>query len=347
MIGNDIEGQGGFAINGNSKLSENILIKDNRWIHTGGGYPYMFNCYSGYLQNITFENNYISGSGQRLGIAAKDVYIKNNTANTNFRIDNLYGEIIIENNTSDSISRQLLYINNDPNSTSNFFSNTEDTTLSYKNNIGGINAFNMLFLSNINTFNIEISNNTTDFYQINAFGCKQFLFNPKELPNNNLNFTTRGATFTSPSYTFSQTPIVGGGIYNVGDICTTNLYDVITLLSNSYYYNLFDNLSEYGNNVQNYFNSKGIKQAGLKCVKSGYLPTAGGNGFRYSDTKFSSGLKVQQYAYIFTDDSLYLVCNDGVLGDKEPTHKSGKVTNGDVELLYICELGKVELFIIS
>ena len=205
----------------------------------------------------------------------------------------------------------------------------------------------MLFLSNINTFNIEISNNKTDFYQINAFGCKKFLFNPKELSDIKPEFTARGSTFTSPSYTFSQTPIVGGGIYNAGDICTTNLYDVITLLSNSYYLYVFDDLSKYYNNVQNYFDSKGIKQAGLKCVKSGYLPTVGGYGFRYTDTKFSSGLKVQQYAYIFTDDSLYLVCNDGVLGDIEPIHKSGKVTNGDVELLYICELGKIELFIIS
>ena len=347
IIGNDIEGQGGFSINGNSKLSENILIKDNRWIHTGGGYPYMFNCYSGYLQNITFENNYLSGSNQRLGIAAKDVYIKNNTTNTSFRIDNLYGDIIIKNNTSDSISRQLLYINNDPNGTSNFFSNTEETKLTFKNNIGGINALNMLYLSNIKNLIINISNNKTDFLQINAFGCKKFNFDPKQMFSDKPNFTVRGATFTNPTYSFSQTPIVGGAIYNVGDICTNNLYDTITLLSNSYYYDIFDSLNNYGNNVQKWLGENNIKEAGLKCIKSGYLPTKGGWGFRYEDTKFASNLKVQANAYIFTEDSLYLACNDGTLGDAPPSHTSGTETNGTVKLLYICELGKVELFKIS
>lgn len=347
MIDNDIEGQGGFAINGNSKLSENITIKNNHWVHTGGGYPYMFNCYSGYLQNITFENNYIGGSGNRLGIAAKDVYIKDNTAQTTFRIDNIYGDILFDNNTCESTSSQLLYINNSINPSSSIFSNEELCKLTFKNNNGGINAFNMLFLPNIKNIEVDISNNTTDFLKLNAFGCKKFNFNPSQMSNSKPNFFVRGATFTNPSYSFSQTPIVGGAIYNVGDICTTNLYDTIALLPNSYYYNLFDNLNKYSNNIQRYFDANNIKEAGLKCTKSGYLPTVGGYGFRYDDTQFAINLKVQANAYIFTEDSLYLALNDGNLGDNPPTHKSGTETNGNVNLMYICELGKVELFKIS
>lgn len=347
MIDNNIEGQGGFAINGNSKLSENITIKNNHWIHTGGGYPYMFNCYSGYLQNITFENNYIGGSGNRLGIAAKNVYIKNNTAQTTFRIDNIYGDIVFNNNTCESSSSQLFYMNNSITSPSNFFSNEESCKLTFENNIGGINAFNMLFLPNIKNIEIDISNNTTDFLKLNAFGCKEFNFNPSQMSNSKPNFFVRGATFTTPSYSFSQTPIVGGAIYNVSDICTTNLYDTITLLSNSYYYNLFADLNKYGNNIQKYFDANNIKEAGLKCTKSGYLPTVGGYGFRYDDTQFAINLKVQANAYIFTEDSLYLALNDGNLGDNPPTHKSSTEINGNVSLMYICELGKVELFKIS
>lgn len=347
MIDNDIEGQGGFAINGNSKLSENITIKNNHWVHTGGGYPYMFNCYSGYLQNITFENNYIGGSGNKLGIAAKDVYIKDNTAQTTFRIDNIYGDILFDNNTCESTSSQLLYINNSINPSSSIFSNEELCKLTFKNNNGGINAFNMLFLPNIKNIEVDISNNTTDFLKLNAFGCKKFNFNPSQMSNSKPNFFVRGATFTNPSYSFSQTPIVGGAIYNVGDICTTNLYDTIALLPNSYYYNLFDNLNKYSNNIQRYFDANNIKEAGLKCTKSGYLPTVGGYGFRYDDTQFAINLKVQANAYIFTEDSLYLALNDGNLGDNPPTHKSGTETNGNVNLMYICELGKVELFKIS
>ena len=99
--------------------------------------------------------------------------------------------------------------------------------------------------------------------------------------------------------------------------------------------------------LKNYLKSKGIKEAGLRCIKSGYLPTAGGYGFRYQDTQFTNNLKVQANAYIFTENSLYLACNDGTLSDTPPTHKLGIETNGTVELMYICELGKVEFFKIS
>lgn len=346
MIDNDIEGQGGFAINGNSKISENILIKNNRWIHTGGGYPYMLSCYSGYLKNITFENNYLdgNGSGNKLGIAAKNVYIKNNTVKTSFRIDNIYGNIIFDNNISQSSYSQLLYINNGAEVIETPFKTEESCNLSFKNNVGGINALNMLYLPNIKNLEIYIDNNKSDFLQLNAFGCKKFNFTPNEMFDSKPNFTVRGATFTSATYSFSQTPIVGGAIYNTGDICTNNLYDTITLLSNSYYYNLFDSLNDCGNNLQKWFGKNNIKKAGLKCIKSGYLPTKGGWGFRYEDTQFASNLKVQANAYIFTEDSLYLACNDGNLGDTPPSHKSGSETNGTVKLLYICELGKIEIF---
>lgn len=347
MIDNDIEGQAGFAINGNSRISENILIKNNHWVHTGGGYPYMFNCYSGFLENITFENNYLYGNENTLGLATKNAYILNNTSSALFRIDNMYGDIIFDNNIGKNSFSQLLYVNNTSNHIQIPFSNQESCNLLFKNNIGGINALNMIYLPNIQNIRINLENNCSDLLQINAFGCKTFIFNPIKMFDNKPNFTVRGAIFTDITYSFSQTPLVGGATYSIGDICTNNLSDSITLLPNSYYYNLFNNLDKYGNNLQRWLGENNIEEAGLKCVKSGYLPTAGGWGFRYEDTQFSNNLKVQANAYIFTKDSLYLACNDGNLGTTAPTHTSGTEVNGSVRLMYICELGKVELFIIS
>ena len=347
MIGNDIEGQGGFAINGNSKITNNIVIKDNHWVHTGGGYPYMFNCYSGYLENITFDNNYLYGSGNRLGIATKDAYIKNNTGGLSFRIDYMFGDIIFDNNISGNITDSILYMNNYKDTSLDYFSNDEDCNFSFKNNTGGIDAVNMLYLNNIHNIVLDIDNNEASNLKINAFGNRSFLFDAKKMVDKGYEFYARGATFISPSCSKTHNPIVGGGIYNVGDICTTSLSDIDVILPNNYYYNLFDDLSKYDNNMKNYLKSKGIKEAGLRCIKSGYLPTAGGYGFRYQDTQFTNNLKVQANAYIFTENSLYLACNDGTLSDTPPTHKLGIETNGTVELIYICELGKVEFFKIS
>lgn len=86
---------------------------------------------------------------------------------------------------------------------------------------------------------------------------------------------------------------------------------------------------------------------GLKCIKPGRLPIISIYNFLYDVTQFASNLKVQANAYIFTEDRLYLALNDDNLGDDPPTHKSGTETNGNVSLMYICELGKAELFKIS
>lgn len=47
---NLIVGSAGWAINGNSRVSEDFLIKDNIWLHQGGGYPYLIEFYSGLLR---------------------------------------------------------------------------------------------------------------------------------------------------------------------------------------------------------------------------------------------------------------------------------------------------------
>ena len=58
----------------------------------------MFNLYSGFLKDITIENNTITGPGNKLGLFTYNATIRNNTLSTSFRTFGVAGDIIIENN---------------------------------------------------------------------------------------------------------------------------------------------------------------------------------------------------------------------------------------------------------
>ena len=69
-------------------------------------------------------------------------------------------------------------------------------------------------------------------------------------------------------------------------------------------------------------------------------------GFRYQSTHIShilnGGLKLQDHAYVYTDDNLYYTEAGGKLTET-PTHTEGSVTYGDVELMYIGKIAKVKV----
>ena len=109
-----------------------------------------------------------------------------------------------------------------------------------------------VYLNNIHNIVLDIDNNEASNLKINAFGNRSFLFDAKKMVEKGYEFYARGATFISPSCSKTHNPIVGGGIYNVGDICTTSLSDIDVILPNNYYYNLFDDLWKYDNNMKNY-----------------------------------------------------------------------------------------------
>ena len=48
--------------------------------------------------------------------------------------------------------------------------------------------------------------------------------------------------------------------------------------------------------------------------------------------------------HIYTDKSLYYCLNEGILGSDEPTNLDGVVISGEVKLLYIMNIGKVEVY---
>ena len=78
FIGNEVKGSAGWAINGNSKVNRNFVIRDNYWEHLGGGYPYGFELYSGYAENLVFENNTMINVGVKAGIFTNNFTFINN-----------------------------------------------------------------------------------------------------------------------------------------------------------------------------------------------------------------------------------------------------------------------------
>ena len=53
------------------------------------------------------------------------------------------------------------------------------------------------------------------------------------------------------------------------------------------------------------------------------------------------------YFNIYTDKSLYYCLNEGILGSDEPTNLDGVVISREVQLLYIMNIGKVEVYTIE
>ena len=94
---NLIVGSTGWAINGNSRISEDFLIKDNIWLHQGGGYPYELEFYSGFAKNWVFDNNVLCG-GLKVGLTSENITVKNNRGSGTFRMFGIQGDIIFENN---------------------------------------------------------------------------------------------------------------------------------------------------------------------------------------------------------------------------------------------------------
>ena len=108
-------------------------------------------------------------------------------------------------------------------------------------------------------------------------------------------------------------------------------------------------MKKYNYNFNTYCEVKKITDLGVKCIESGFIPSIGNWGFVNQETYFNTvnGGKVQKGAYIYTDKSLYYCLNAGTLGNDEPTHLDGIITSGEVQLLYIMNIGKVEVYTIE
>lgn len=359
MIGNHINSTSGFALNGASGENKNFVIKDNFWKHCGGGYPYLFNCYSSFMNGILIENNTIIGPGNKLGVFCQNITIRNNTLATNFRTFGVAGKILVENNKNYNPDNFNPYFTLETDISGNIFNESyiqyEEAKkigldFKYLNNESGLDAnfTNFEDLSKNSYMNVQIKGNKLRKCSVTGYGLENFEFDPSQF-----NYATssqlqmvRGAHYTSPS-----TPRAwGGGYVNEGEVMFTGL-EKVGVIQGAFYneekFNGIENFKQYNNyNWAVYASRNGIKSLKMVCTRSGYMPSSSNYGFVNLDTYYAQeNIKFAKGAYLYTDDNLYYVLNDEKLSVEEiPTHTSGvKEYKNGLKLAYIGPIAKYKL----
>ena len=333
---NYVEGLNCFAINGAGKVSENIIISDNTIKRIDrnykSAYPYMFEFYGVEMKNLNFENNNIEASGSyNFGYTLNNINIKNNTISSPIQLKGLYGDIIVDGNVKADKGAliQILGL-----SIPTYINESEKLKckFSFINNEGGVEGargqaamfFNPDFPGKYSYIDIIIEGNKSKLFNIVSWDAENFQFNPSQVEDEVV-FAVRGAKFTDCTFTKEvNNPVVGGGIYNKGDIITNNL-NKCSRLEEAYFYQKLN------------FKEKNI----LKCSESGYLPTGGEFLLCNGDKAFRENMKVNKYDHIYDKEKLYIVCNSGQLG-KEINDSLNYTISGDVRLLYITKLAEAE-----
>lgn len=331
---NYVEGINGIAINGSGKVSEDINISGNTIIRPKrsykSAYPYNFEFYGVQMKDLVFEDNDIkSDGGINFGYTLNNITIKNNKLTVPIQLKGLYGDIIIDSNEKSDKGAliQLLGLK-----VPDYLDDSEELycNFNFTNNIGGIEGARgqeaMFFDPNepgkYSYINLNISNNEATFFNMSAWDANNFTFDPNQVINNSA-FSVRGAVFTKPSYSKEvNNLVVGGGIYNQGDIVTESA-DKSVRIDSGYYREI-----NSGNNTI------------LKCSKSGYLPNGGEFLLCKADKEFIPNLEVNKNDYVYNEGKLYIACSDGRLG-QSLSHSSGSVLCGEVIMLYLTELAEI------
>ena len=334
---NYVEGLNCFAINGAGKVSENITISDNiiKRIDRDykSAYPYMFEFYGVEMKNLNFENNNIEASGSyNFGYTLNNINIKNNTISSPIQLKGLYGDIIVDGNVKSDKGALIQIVGL---SIPTYINDSEKLKckFSFINNEGGIEGargqaamfFNPDFPGKYSYIDIIIEGNKSKLFNIVAWDAENFQFDPSQVEDE-VAFAVRGAKFTDCTFTKEvNNPVVGGGIYDKGDIITNTL-NKCSRLEGAYFY---QKLNFKDNNI-------------LKCSKSGYLPTGGEFLLCDGDKVFRENIKVNKYDHIYNKGKLYIACNSGQFG-KEINDSLNYAISGDVKLLYITKLAEVEV----
>ena len=364
FIGNTVKGSAGWAINGNSKVNRNFVIKDNYWQHLGGGYPYGFELYSGIGSNIVFEGNELVGVGVKPGYFTHDFTFINNYMTSSVRTAGVAGTIRFENNTSEErgFVRHLW---------SHVSNNYDDSFITMekarKDRIKVIFKNNDCFMGAM--FN-NFAEPEKDMAKYFDFDLDYDVIMKSEVTafNSNLAIDFQKAKYNSQSLYFNGVKSIGplvdknaiSAIYfKKGQTAIKSLNAMATVGGKYFNEDLVENFNTYGGfgyNWKAYIEKHGLSNVALECTEDGYLPGACQYGFRNQVTHIKyftepdangNRVKAQDNAYICTDEDLYFTIAGGAL-DIVPTHKEGtKVyTNSDgttIELIYIGKLGKFKL----
>ena len=352
---NFVDGTTGFAINGASRVSSNIVVEGNEWIHVGGGYPYKFEFYSGIAKDIVFNNNKMFGAnGIKMGYFTDGATITNNIGGV-YRTFGIAGNIIFDNNKSFEDLSQGCGINwshEANNYDANYLTYEQAVekgiSVRFTNNTGGYYGS----FSNFETGKMhhdivfDIRDNVFTSGKSYNFGNSSYTITNEQINYDYLgDFIPNGARFKTPITHRSM----AGGIYyfEKGDIMFKNVetYEVV----GGYFWknNLVDNFTDYnGGHWGAYSERNGITTIEVVCTKSGYYPSASEYGLTgqccHVSYLIDNGRILESYAYVWTDDYLYYSDNGGTL-QTIPTHNSGMMTVNGVRLYYIGEICRAEL----
>lgn len=356
LIGNTIIGSSGWAINGASRVTRDVLIKDNSWAHCGGGYPYTIEFYSGEAENWRFENNdFISCGGMRLGYVSKDIYIIGNVGQQlSFRMQGMHGNIVFENNKlrENATAGYYKMLSLEGNNLFNGITpETQYVNFVCKNNEFGITGG---LYWNYPHIHFDTSGNSINYIDIANFYGETFDAN--QLVDTNGAHNLHGLKSRTPITKAITNKLTPGNYWEEGQI----IYDTIKNLTyfngiiyHSNEYNDVENFEKGGSNFnfKVYADNMGWEEGEMVCTRSGIIPPIGAWGFRGGFSPYelfgNSYTKVQDGgAYIYTKDNVYLATNigeGGLLGDIEPTHVSGEALCGEVTLKWVAPMGRYTL----
>ena len=354
---NLIVGSAGWAINGNSRISEDFLIKDNIWLHQGGGYPYLIEFYSGFAKNWLIENNIIPGGGAKIGLTSENITVINNKGNVGFRMFGLQGNIIFEDNKKLPNDGQYYHkmLSLEGTRRPDYLPDNieQKAKLTFRNNDFGLTGDRNY---NVPYIEFDICNNKIDWIDIHNFYHKDFGVN-------DFSPYVNGTVFYHGFHLLGENNKPGlnpfGTYYKEGEVVCSSIKDRKLSMAHTTYWN-HDILTEeqYNalkatNNYQHLIgkNIGGVVYSDFKivCTKSGIIPQISKYGFKeqMSDWRdfITTGNKLQDNAYIYYKDNLYR--NTGATGavdtENPPIHTQGIATCGEVELEFVDKIGMAKL----
>ena len=361
---NLIVGSTGWAINGNSRISENFLIKDNIWLHQGGGYPYELEFYSGFAKNWVFDNNVLCG-GLKVGLTSENITVKNNRGSGTFRMFGVQGDIVFKNNKhhpNDGVHYHKI-LSLEGNRRPDYLpedvpQKAKITFIGNDLGLGGNLNYNQPYID------FDIHDNSFDNLDIANFYQKDLGYNDySKWINGGVSYN--GFHLTGSNQTKKLCPL--GTYCKEGETIIESIKEAgITVLQTTYHNTDIltpEQIKAIRWNNNNYQTLIGCTINGVKyndfkmiCVEEGIIPQASKYGFRFvmSDWRdfITTGNPLQNNAYVYYNRNLYLCTGTtegvGVDGgkvdvDNPPTHTEGTEICGTVYLQWIGKLGMAKL----
>lgn len=357
---NLIVGSAGWAINGNSRVSEDFLIKDNVWLHQGGGYPYLIEFYSGFAKNWLMENNIIISNGAcKMGLTSENITVRNNKGNSRFRMFGLQGDIIFENNKrlpNDGEGYHKILSLEGTRRPDYLPDNVEQKVkLIFRDNDFGLTGGRNY---NVPYMEFDICNNKIDWIEIQNFYHHKLGANDFSNYTNGTNIMY-GFQDLTPEELNNNTLYPFGFYYEEGDIVCNSLKNSKIAPRGSFFSNYIltqeqkeiavGNWKTYQSLIGAEINGVRYNDYKIVCTRSGIIPQDGRWGFENQMTGFedlgNSNYKLGNNAYVYTKDNLYRAVGATGTIDMEnpPTHTQGVATCGEVQLEFVDKIAMAKL----